>query len=410
MGWRITDDQWETLRRARRSRPKPAKALGGFILTFGALGVVIGLVTPNLFVVAFFGMMFAVQAFVRHNASAPWDREFAAKRRSRGRRIVLIPGSESIPSLHYQMIRDRPLWEWLAVEVNRSATVKLEPEASPIGDPVFDQSLGLAGTDNARALLGPTLRTMAPTWHADAGFIIVSGQAKLKLGSQGYEDRGTLQDICAAFGDYVDRLTAPPKVGLATLARDLIHPFDAARAFAKLSTDWPDKAEDVRIAIADTNIGPALTRVAQSGQGLLDPAFDWPTRSAIGRGVLGVDGVASNTLATWLETQSPADAAGAMALVELCEAGAALRGRTMLRAQAAADLTWLVDHGGPECLAWMHARARHDKPSRLGLKTLSARLEGQHGGLLSLEDDTHAGALSETRAGELSITGGAPPA
>ncbi|MGK0362400.1 MAG: hypothetical protein ACI9U2_004721, partial [Bradymonadia bacterium] len=336
---------------------------------------------------------------------AGWHAEFAPQRASRLRNIVHLQGPIN---LRYEVIRHNPNWEWLSFERSPRIEVEISRNPSGIGDPVFDRVVGFTGTETQRALLGPTLRLNGPRWHGDAGFTLIDGQAKVRLGLKGYDDRATLQAICAAFGDYVDRLTAPPVVALAPLARDWNHPFDAARALALLSTHWPDDAAAVCESIADTPTGRAIARVACTGQGLLDPILDWPTRSAIGRGVLGTrKSPAFRPLRACLRAQTATDEASAMALIDLCEAGGV---SPWQEAHVARSLAFLIQHGGPECLAWMQARARHDTSSGIALKTLSARLKDKHSGRLSLDDDAHAGQLSETRAGELSFTGAAPPA
>lgn len=415
MARQISDEQWTTLTQARETRPAQASRTRGCLLTVSVLAMAISAALLSVleaaaFVMLAFGIVTVIQIARSRGRSRPWRRRFKPTRALKGRRLVYFDGGPAAPRLGYQVIRDKPDWEWLTVELEDRLDVEVQPKARPIGDPNFDRVLGLNGTEHERALLGPTLRINAPHWHAGAGFILADGQAKVKLGVDGYDDRDALENISTAYCEYADRLCAPPMAGLSGLARDLAHPFDAARALAALYADWPDDAEAIRAAITNEPIGPALARVAQSGQGLIEPTLDWPTRSAIGRGVLGVTGTASEALAGWLEMQVPTDDPSAMALVDLGEAGAALLNRTALQAQAAVALAYVIDKGGPECLAWMQARARHDKPSRLGLKTLSARLEGQHRGFLSLEDDSHAGALSEARAGELSITGDPRPA
>lgn len=426
MTWQITYAQWIALRRAREMRPPPVRSVSPFLFVSAsicALGIPFLLVSgvtlgdavlmdayrdqsgQYLTFALVLGVMAILQARAMRRVSSGWRDEFAPQRATKGREIVHIEGPIG---LRYQVIRDKPDWEWLTFEVAPRVAVTIAPKLSPIGDPAFDRVLGFGGFDIQLALLGPTLRLKGPQWQIDAGFTVVDGQAKVRLGVEGINHSATLQKISTAFGDYADRLDASPRAGLSGLARDLAHPFDAARALAALYVSWPDDAEALRATIADDPIGPALARVAQTGEGLLDPALDWPTRSAIGRGVLGTrNSAALRPLKACIKAQTATDEASAMALTDLCEAGGA---SLWQEAQVARSLAFLSQHGGPSCLAWMQARARHDKASRIALKTLSGRLKGKHSGRLSLDDDAHAGALSETRAGELSFTGAAPPA
>lgn len=261
------------------------------------------------------------------------------------------------------------------VETDSPLAVDLDVSRPAILDPRFDGALGLRASDRRRALLGPILRRSAPMWHAMAGFRLVDGEAELRVGKGGIKaDDPVLHRIVEAVEAYAWRLAADPVEALSAMARDLEHPFDAARALAALHRDWIGPPQRVAAEIEDTPLGALIGRMALTGEGLDDDAVSWADRSAIARGVMGIDGPPKRRLLDAIATLELTDEASAIALVELAEAAQALRDAPAFDRARAAALKYLASDGGEACLAWLEARAAYDPLTQPLVETVRARL------------------------------------
>ena len=403
----VTEKQWTQLDAARQLRPKPIGALPVILtiaLALGAVGTAIWALFGNAsgYYSLGLGVSFVVAVRWPGQAARAWLTRFNGAYADHERMVATLPGSGQAPTLSYEMLRPEPAWECLRIDLPRVSALSIRPNGWPIGDPLFDRDLGLDASTVTRALLGGALRKGLLRWHAESRLVVADGTVVLHVGAQGYDIPSVeLDEICELFQAFTQRVNGRPMTGLTAIARDLGHPFDAARALALLVEDWPTQAETVTVALTDDPVGAVLARVATTGEGLLDPALDWPTRSAIGRGILGARGSAQETFVGWLHTQSPTDADHAMLLVELCEAAHGLNGDQTSEAQAVDAEAYVVAHGGPAALAWLRGRTHLDS-ARRSLDVLSARLRSQRGGLLSLDEGVLSGGLSETRGGDLS--------
>ena len=403
----ITEGQWATLDAARQLRPKPVGVIpvvGAIVLGIGTVGAAIWTLLNNLPLVypLALGAGFVAAACWPNGRARAWRTRFNGEHASQARMIVPLPGVTGGPTLTYEILRPQFAWERLRIDLPEVSQISIGPDEAPIGDPAFDRALGLGGPQMTRALLGGALREAIPRWHTHSRLLLAEGTVVLHIGEMGYDVPSPEVDaICAMFQAFAERMAAPPMAGLTTLATDTAHPFDAARALAMLADGWSAQAKAVAALLSGDPVGAALARVATTGEGLLDEALDWPTRSAIGRGVLGARGPAQTALVKWMFGQQAAGEAHAMLLVELCDAAYALLKNPVFKAQAVDAEQLLVTRGGPAVLAWMRRRAHLEQTAR-SLKILSARLQSEQGGLLSLEDGAFTGGLSEAQGGELS--------
>lgn len=403
----ITEEQWATLDAARELRPKPMGALS-VLFTIGlAIGSIIaGLAFLFDDISGVYPLVFSVGfiALVRwHGRRARrWLARFDGVYAEHERMLAILPGTGQAPALQYEMLRPQRDWERLSIDLPGATSLSIGPDEAPIGDSSFDPVLGFNGAPTARALLGGALRRGLPTWHAKSRLVVAEGSLVFHVGALGYDAPSPeLDAICSSFQAYSGRLSAP-QVGLAALATELSDPFDAARALAMLADGWPAEAETVSAALAGDPVGAAMARVATTGAGLLDPALDWSTRSAIGRGLLGADGSAQRAFVQWLSDRSPASADHAMLLVELNEAASVLNDDDDFAARALEAEQYLVEEGGPAVLTWMRGRAHLEHTAR-SLAALSARIQSERRGLLSLPaGGALTGGLSEVEGGGLS--------
>lgn len=281
--------------------------------------------------------------------------------------------------------------------------VVVGPREPRILDPVFDARLGVRTNSIGLALLGPTLRERLPGW-VDASLVAIDGnemRVRIDETATGYDPIETMRAL-DALDAYSARLRAPTREALIAMAQAVEHPFDAARALAVLHATWPDLAAEVARDLPDTASTAAIEALVVDGAALTDLTVPWLMRSTIARGVLGARGPTAARIANEIDALAPPTVPAAMALLELVEAArpGLPKGEFAASEQAARAL---IDAGaGPEHLDWLRERAARNRAERTLLKRVSARLEAERGGLLSLGAGT-AGGLSETRAGEISV-------
>lgn len=353
---RLTPEQQTALDRARR----PTGRLGSTVVWRWNLGAAV----PVLAIFALGWPPWLVPIWAIGFSAVMYSRPTVRRElglQRKGRIDVVLSSVEDGFGVLHRRATSKENQEWILLRPTEPFAVELTTGRAGLLDPAFDTHLGLAASDRRRALLGPVLRGCAPTWSDLCGFRIVRGRAELRIGKHGIEPNTLLfARITDAVVAYADRLAAPPVEALTAMARELDHPFDAARALAALGRDWRGPPERVAAEIASSPLGAAIGRMALTGEGLLDDAVSWAQRIEIARGVLGVSGRACDRLVQAIIEVDVADDATAMAVVELAEAAQASACLAALERCRSRALRHLRDVGGAECLSWLRARGQDD--------------------------------------------------
>lgn len=295
--------------------------------------------------------------------------------RLRDRQDLVLTAPDAPLSITYRRRASTRKNEWLLFRPATPMNIELEPAREPLLDPGFDAALGLTASERRRALLGPQIRLHAASWRSRCGFQIVRGRAEVRIGQYGVDvDDPIVRRVGEAVHAYAERLAAPPIEALSAMARDLDHPFDAARALAALARDWRGPPERLAEEIADRPLGAFIGRMALTGEGLADTSVPWAQRIEIARGVLGVSGAARDRLVRDILAIEPSDDATAMAAVELAEAAQSMVCLGSLEARRGAALTYIGQTGGADCLPWLTTRAARDDEAAVLAERVRARL------------------------------------
>lgn len=330
-----------------------------------------------------------------------WLRTFEGEKAGNGWYECPLTLSERGVPIRYRTLNDAHANERLVLALPQAVTVA--PKQPPLLDPTFDAHLGVSADAVRRALIGPHLRVKLPGWYADNLLAIDGDEVRIRIEpSSTVADEPAVRAALDAIDAFVARLHEPPLAALTRIARDVDHPFDAARALAVLHAGWREQAVRLAVELAQTPAGAVLGDFVVSGTALADLFVPWRQRSALARAVLGVDCEARQHLLAVLPAARPLDVPMAIALVEICEA-AALVALLVDDAPRAASLALIEDEAGPEHLDWLRARARRDKAERPLLDRVSARLQRERAGLLSMGASPATGGLSETDAGRVSL-------
>lgn len=389
--------------RAERPAPRgPVKAAGilSALCALFVAGPILFLADMPILGAASTGLLAGAVYFLRRRWRR-WHQRFAGQTLGSDRVECLVHRSPAGLEVRYRCMAEQQDDEALLLE-GFPRGMRIAAHLAPIHDPAFDAVSGFAGTPLQRALIGPALRMWAAQERVD--FQLDEGRARVRLGARGLDaDSPELPRVLSALEDFAARLREPHLPALSRLARDLEHPFDAARAFAALAAGWREQATDLATELQQVPLGAVLVDVATTGEGLLSPALTWPERSAIGRGVLGVSSVAIQRLLDEIATLIVEDDASAMAIVELAEAAQATAVDTRFAALRDDALQWIDASGGPACLAWLQARARRDGHEKPLLDRVSARLHETRTGLLSIDADAAHGGLSDVRVGKRAL-------
>lgn len=334
-----------------------------------------------------------------------WRRTFKPEREGLNRRRITAPAEPRSPRLTCSVLPDGPVNRFLLIDFDIKETVTIDRGMPALLLPEFDARLGIKSAALVRALIGSDLAERLVKWSA----VLTVHDSVIRIRLTPTMDMfNAAQQVCAPFGAFADRL-ADPTPALARIAStDTL--FHATLAWCVLRERVPTP-----MALLEANLGTELDaervellRLIHAGTSPFELPVDWPARAQIFRGMLSsVEPKArhESALCAELLKQVPTDAAGATALFDMLDAAnahARLRDASPLMTRLS---DCLAEHGDAETLAWLAQRTATGmgKQADALAGRITARLHARQGGRLALSDDPIQGALSDGRAGDMSL-------